>query len=131
MKVEFLAQRMQLAALPAIHDRFADANCAAKTCDNSAHSGNFDLPRSVANQKHAARAHSPFDRRPAVIDRNFRALVSKRSESALLHKAFEAAASFLAIFANQTQDCAIIRFRNQPIKVGRIVWNEPDAHRML
>src|SRR5580704_4496043 len=107
VQIEFAAQRTQLAAFPAIHDRFRDSDRAAKSGDDSAHRRNFHLPGGIAHQEHASRTNAPLDRSPPVVHRDSRALVTKRREPALLHEALEAAAGFLAVLADQTQNCAL------------------------
>src|ERR1019366_2490005 len=109
VEIEFPAQRTQFAAFSAIHDRFADADGAAKSGDDSADRRNFPLSGGIADQKHAPRTHAALDRSPAVVHRDSRALVSERREPAFLHEAFEAAAGFLAVLADQTQNCALAR----------------------
>src|ERR1019366_8833023 len=89
---------------------------------------NLHLPGGVADQKYASRSDAALNRRPPLIHRNARSLEPKWREPALFHEAIEAAARFLAVFTDQTQSRALARFRDQPVKVGRVVWHEPDTH---
>src|SRR5579862_4044043 len=97
MEIQFAFQRTQFAAFSAVQDRLADAESPAKSGDNSSNRSDLHLPRSVAHQKHAARANFALDRSPPVVDRDSRALKTERREPALFHEAFETLARFLPI----------------------------------
>ena len=101
VEIEFATQGSQFAAFTTTQDGFADSDRAAESRDDAAHRRNLHLARGIANQENAASTDAAFDRRPTVVDRNACALVAEWREPALLHKPIQAAARFLAVFADQ------------------------------
>ena len=127
VQVELAAQGAKLAAAPAVCDGFGNAKGTAKAGDDSADSGDFHLRGGVADQIDAPRADAALDRNPAGIHRNFRALKGERGEAALVEKCFEAAASLLTLFADESERALPGRIGNQPIKIRRVPMSQFEA----
>src|SRR5262245_24563902 len=128
MQVQFTAKRTQLPAFSAIQDCLAHADRASEACNDTSDRGNLHLPGRVANQEYAARSHAPLNGSPAVIHRYPRPLKRQRCEAALFHEAFKTTPRLLAVFADQPESRTVRRFRNQPVKVWRVIRNEPNTH---
>src|ERR1700719_1183172 len=97
----------------------------AKTGDDATHGGNFHLCRGVAHQINVAIANSFTNRHPFAINGNARALPLKRLEMFFFKEAFEASLGVASLFANHAQSSSFGGFRDQPIKIGRIVGDKP------
>ncbi len=108
-------------------NRVGDATGSAKAGDDSADGGNFHLSRGVAHQINFAVADGALHGHPAVVDGNARSLPFQRFETFLFQKAVEEEFGCAALFADYADGGTVGRFGNHPVKIGRIVGNEPDA----
>src|SRR5215469_5196205 len=125
MKIKLAAKATKFAAGAAIQDGFGDAERTAKTGDDAADGGDFDLRGSIADQIDEALAHAATDWNPPFVGRNTGALKFERFEAAPFEKIFQVAARVGAGFADQAEGAARGRFGNEPVEVRRVLGNEP------
>src|SRR5215469_10925628 len=125
MRGQLPPQRAQLAsAVP--ENCVGDSPRAPKPGNDSADRGHFHLRRGVTHQVDFAISHAALDGHPLPVDWDSRPLPLERLESLLFEEPVEGPLGVPALFANHPQGRALGRFRNQPIKVWRVVGNEPD-----
>src|SRR5271155_2113229 len=127
VRTEFAAQGGEFAAIAIAEDGFGNAQCAAKSRDNTADGGDFYLRGGVAHQKNLAVADAPAHGNPLFVNRNARTLPLERLHIFLLQKALDAALGVAAVFTNDAQRAAFRGFGNQPVEIRRVVRDEPDA----
>src|SRR5258705_655198 len=126
MRIEFTPQSAQFVALPRTQQCIRDALSAAKASHNSAYRGDFHLRSRIAYQKNAAVSHAALYWNPFAIDRNASPLPLQRFQAFLFQKALDALFCFLpATLSNDAQRSTRFVFRNQPVKIRRVVRDEP------
>src|SRR6202522_4874275 len=127
MHIEFAPQRTQLAAHPTVEDRFGGAQRSAETRHRSADGRDFYLGGRVSHEINRPVADLLPNRNPLFVDRNTRALKFERSKASLLEKILKMLARFTHRFADYSQRSVRFRFRDEPIKIRRILRDEPHA----
>ena len=127
MKIELAAQGTQLAAYTAIENRFGHAQRASETGDGAPDGRYFHLRGSIADEIHRAAADAAMHRDPALVNRNARALKFERLEIFLHQKIFQMLSRFRTRDADDAERADLVVFRNEPIKIGRVLRDEPDA----
>src|SRR5271155_3137599 len=130
MQIELAPQFSQRATRPTIQNRLSHAQSPAKSGDDPAHGSPLHLRRRVAHQINRPVPHLPPHWHPPRVHRNPRALKFQRRQTALLQKIFQQLPRLRPRLPNQSQSPARRRFRNQPIKVWRILRHEPHPRRI-
>src|SRR5271170_1630279 len=130
MQIQYAPQFPQRATRPAIQNRLRHAQSPAKSRDDPAHGSHFHLRRRVPHQINRPMPHPPPHRHPPRINRNPRPLKFHRRQPALLQKIFQKFPRFRPRLPNQSQSPPRRRFRNQPIKIRRILRHEPHPRRI-
>ena len=110
-----------------MQDGLGDGQRTAKTGDDAADGGDFYLGGGVADEKNIAVANALLDGNPLFVDGNARALPFERLEIFVFEEAFEAALGVAAVHADDAQRAALGGFGDQPVEIGRVVGDEPDA----
>src|SRR5438034_9215843 len=85
------------------------------------------MRRGLAHQIDFAVSNLAANRHPAAIDGDTRALPFERLQMLFFEKTFEASLRIAAVLADYAHGAAFRRFRDQPVKVRRVVRHEPDA----
>jgi len=127
VSTEFAAEGREFAAAAILEDGIGNPEGAAKASDNAAYGGDFDLRGGVADQEDFAIADAPADGYPLLIDRDTGALPLEGLHVFLFEEALDAAFGVAAIFADDAERSAFGGFGNEPVEVGRVVGDEPDA----
>src|SRR5712692_5003260 len=117
VRSQFTTQGGKLPALAILQKRLRDAERAAKTGNDSADGGNFDLRRRVTHQIDFAVPDLTPYRHPAAIDRDARALPFERLQMLFFEEAFEAALRVATVLADHAERAAFRRFGDQPVKI--------------
>jgi len=130
MNIQLSAQVAQFSPRLAVHNRFADAQGSTKTGDNPSDGRNFDVACGVAHQIYFAARETAAHRNPFRINRNSGRLVLQRFEVVLFQESLERPASLRAFFADQSEDSTGRGIRDEPVKVGSIVGDEPHSCRI-
>src|SRR5579862_619434 len=131
MYVQLKPQATELAACSAIGDRFGHSQRSTESRYDAAYGGDFDLSCRVAHEIYGLALNLPFHRNPFFVERNSCALEGLGFEMPLLHEAFQMLASALRRFADKPQDTTLFGIGDQPIKVGSVIWDEPNSHRVV
>src|SRR6267142_4434633 len=130
MRTELSAQCAKLRALAILQKGLRHAQRAPKPRDDSSHCGNLHLCSRIAHQINLTIPDLPVHRHPATINRYACALPFERLHVLLLEESFETPFGLNAVFANYANRRALRGFRNQPVKVRRVIRNKPYARRI-
>src|SRR5713226_700124 len=130
MCAEFPAQSSKLPAPAVLQQSLRHAERAAKSRYDSAHRGYLHLRCGVSHQIYFAIADPLPHWHPATIDRDARALPFQWLHLLLFQESFEAPFCVAAVFADDAERSALRRFRDQPVKVRRLLGHEPDSRRI-
>ncbi len=111
----------------AAKDGFGHAESATETCDDAADGGDLDVSGSVADEEDAALAEAALDGDPAAIGGDESGLITERFEAAPFEEALEVEQGGGAGFTDEAESAAGGGFRDEPVEIGSVLGNEPDA----
>src|SRR5580700_3165780 len=124
---ELPAQCHQFPVPPAAQDRLRDSERSAQSRHDSADRRHLHLCRRITYQIYLAISDAPTHRHPTTIDRYARPLPFERLHVSLLEKPRKTLLRVAAFLADDSERASLGGLWDQPIKVWRIVRNEPNA----